>query len=100
MSRVCHSCERSLRKGGGRRAMVLNSEGKLSSGIVCKRCALRALAFVVPPATTIPTLCVKCKRANSQVCHGCYHRLESHVRELSKANVMIGGDFLLNEEDT
>lgn len=87
--RNCHSCDRPLRKGGGRRAWVLTSDGAVAAGIVCIRCALRAIAFVVPPATTMPTLCSSCKRAHASVCGGCAERLRSNVRELTAANVAL-----------
>jgi len=68
---------------------VLNADGALTAGLVCGRCALRAVAFVVPPAVTVPTLCVSCQRERACVCQGCAERLAANVRELSKANVRL-----------
>jgi hypothetical protein len=89
MARHCHSCERALRKGASRRAWVLTADGAIAAGIVCGRCALRAVAFVVPPHITVPTLCTACKRAHASICAGCADRLGSNVRELSAANVAL-----------
>lgn len=87
MKRTCTSCDRGLRKGACRRAWVLSPHGELALGLVCTRCALRALAFVVPPATTVPPACFACKRKPAAVCRECVAKLEAHVKELAAANI-------------
>ncbi len=87
--RACPSCGRALRRGKGRRAWVMEPDGCIKSGIVCLRCAARAVAFVVPPPTTIPPLCGVCKRAHAAVCVGCYGRISESARELTNANVAL-----------
>lgn len=87
--RHCPSCTRILRKGTGRKAWVMEPDGTIKSGIVCLRCAARAVAFVVPPATTLAPPCACCKRKLAKVCGECHDRLEKSVRELTKANVML-----------
>lgn len=85
----CASCERGMRKGKIRRALVLDSEGQVRSGLVCARCALRALAFVVPPPVTVAPLCKACRRDRAAVCEGCHACLGASVRELTAANVRL-----------
>jgi hypothetical protein len=89
VKRVCSSCERPLRKGAARRAWVLSSHGELASGLVCARCALRALAFVVPTMPTVRPSCVHCKRQPAAVCNACHDRAVEYASELVKANVVL-----------
>ena len=89
MSRACPSCNRNLRRGKGRRAWVMDPDGTIKSGVVCLRCAARAVAFVVPPATTVAPLCCVCKRDTAAVCAGCFGRQAESSRELTKANVAL-----------
>lgn len=87
--RRCTSCDRALRKGSkNRRAWVISPHGELESGIVCSRCALRAMAFVVPPPTTIPPLCSQCKGAPASVCGSCHDRVCKAVASTMKLNVL------------
>jgi hypothetical protein len=85
----CASCERGMRKGKIRRALVLDSEGQVRSGLVCARCALRALAFVVPPPVTIAPLCIGCKRDRAAVCAHCHTTMAAQNQELLKANLVL-----------
>lgn len=87
--RVCTSCERPLRKGSTRRAWVLSAHGELASGLVCGHCALRALAFVVPPALTVAPACAKCRREPATIGKECAEQLERSVRELTAANIAL-----------
>ena len=88
--RCCASCDRALRKGTkNRRAWVVTAHGELESGIVCSRCALRAMAFVVPPPTTLPPLCSQCKRGPASVCGGCHERVCKAVKDTLGANVVL-----------
>ena len=87
--RRCHSCDRPLRRGSSRRALVGASDGSVTYAIVCNRCRLRAIAFIVPPPTQVPTLCAECKRGHGSVCRGCVDRLRESVRELTAANVLL-----------
>ena len=87
--RSCASCSRNLRKGSSRRAWVITSHGELASGLVCARCALRAVAFVVPPATTVPPLCSQCRGAPASVCAGCHERVCNAVQEVTGANLVL-----------
>lgn len=89
MAKTCESCERPLRKGKARRAWVLDGHGGLKQGVVCTRCALRAVSVVVPKPTTVPTTCVLCKKELACVCRGCYNGAASNVRELSAANIAL-----------
>lgn len=86
--RTCHACERPLRKGKSRRALILTHEGAIT-GLVCLRCALRSLPFVIPPPVTVATLCTECKRGRASVCLDCVTRVGAHVKELSAANVVL-----------
>lgn len=85
----CGACDRKLRKGSMRRSLVLTSDGAIRSALVCSRCALRAVAFVVPPPTTVPPICASCKRGLAKVCEECARRLASNVRELAASNVAL-----------
>jgi len=93
MKGVCHSCDRRLRKGSVRRAWVLSPDGHIASGVVCKRCALRQIVLVVPPPTTVPHLCSKCRKEVASYCLGCVQGLEQNVRELTHANVLMHSSF-------
>ena len=87
--RICASCDRVLRKGSSRRAWVMTPHRELVSGLVCSRCALRAIAFVVPPATTMAPPCTQCKRAPASVCAGCHERVCRAVSDTTKANLLL-----------
>lgn len=67
----------------------MDPDGTIKSGIVCLRCAARAVAFVVPPATTVAPLCCACKREVAAVCTGCFARQAESAREVTKANVAL-----------
>jgi hypothetical protein len=67
----------------------MDPDGTIKSGIVCLRCASRAVAFVVPPATTVAPLCGSCRKERAAVCVGCFARAHANVRELSAANVAL-----------
>ena len=69
--------------------MVVTDQGEVKAGIVCARCALRAVAFVIPPKVTVPTACELCKRGLACVCRPCAEALAQNVRELTKANVAL-----------
>ncbi len=88
MSRACSSCPRKLRRGSARRVWIMTPDG-IELGIVCKRCALRAIAVLVPPPATVAPLCACCKRGRASVCVACMERLEQQVRELAAANVLL-----------
>lgn len=88
-ARACKSCNRSLRKGSTRRALVLEPDGSIAAGLVCARCALRAVAFVVPPPTTIAPLCGRCKREPAAVCGSCFTSVSNNVIHLSAANAAL-----------
>lgn len=89
MKGLCKACDRPLRKGSARRATVMSTDGMLESGLVCARCALRAIAFVVPPAVTVPPACASCKRGPAGICFTCWNRLADAKNELEKANVVL-----------
>jgi len=67
----------------------MDPDGTIKSGVVCLRCAARAVAFVVPPATTVAPLCASCKREPAAVCVSCFARHQGQVRELAAANVAL-----------
>jgi hypothetical protein len=76
----CSSCEKPIRKGSGRRALVLSRANKPTMGTVCTRCHASAVPVVVPP----PTTC--CGRQPARYCAGCYGAAAENVRHLSAAN--------------
>lgn len=86
MKGACTSCDRSLRKGSVRRAWVVTADG-FKYGMVCARCALRSVVVVPPAPTTVAPTCKHCRKALASVCSGCFDRCQSHVRELTAANV-------------
>jgi len=85
----CTSCGRDLRKGSARRAVCLGADGKIETGLVCKRCALRVIAMVVPPPVTIAPTCYSCKRELAKHCQHCVDALRQNVQELTAANVRL-----------
>jgi len=100
--RACTACERHIIRGrGARRAWVMDPDGNLAYGLVCVRCAVRAVAFVVPPATTVAPLCGSCHKDRAAVCVGCFARAHANVRELSAANVALraGGPSLCRKTE-
>jgi hypothetical protein len=70
-----------------RRMWVLSPDGELALGLVCPRCASRALSVVAPPPTTIAPPCKGCHKAPAVYCEACMDKVCNHVRELSAANV-------------
>jgi len=85
---TCGSCLKGMRKGTARRALVWE-DGTMVSRLVCTRCRLRAVAFVVPPPTTIAPLCKCCKKDRAQVCGECFEGLLRHIKQLTAANVAL-----------
>jgi hypothetical protein len=86
--RQCISCDKPLRKGVARRALVL-VRGEPIMGLCCIQCVIGMVPIVVPPPTTIAPLCVCCKRGRATTCGACISALEQNVRELTKANVIL-----------
>jgi len=86
--RQCVSCDKPLRKGVSRRALVL-VRGEPIMGLCCIQCVLGMVPIVVPPPTTIAPLCKCCKRGHASVCAACIAALEQNVRELTKANITL-----------
>lgn len=84
----CTSCNRTVRKGTGRRSLVLSPSGDAPRmGIVCARCYRRAVPVVVPPPMTIAPPCKACGRGPAAYCAACYERTCENVRTLAAANV-------------
>lgn len=87
-TRCCASCDKPLRKGSVRRALVV-IDGEIKRGNVCARCALRAIAFVVPPPVVMSTPCASCKRRPSKYCADCHERVCKQASDAVKANAAL-----------
>ena len=81
-------CGRKVRKGLGRRAVVLDG-GVLKQAIVCPRCFSGSVALVAPPPVTIPRPCKGCTSGLGEYCAGCVERLGGNVRELAASNAAL-----------
>jgi hypothetical protein len=82
----CASCDKTIRRGTGRRALVLSRANKPTLSIVCTRCHASAVPVVVPPPTTIAPPCAGCGRHPARYCEDCHRNVCTNVKHLSGAN--------------
>ena len=89
MSTHCASCDRKVRKGMGRRALVCAYGEAPHMGIVCTSCYASGTMHVTPPPTTIPPPCEGCKHEPAAYGAACYGAACENVRTLSGANAAL-----------
>ena len=82
----CSSCDRTIRKGSGRKALVTPHAEPPRMGLVCARCFSTGTMHVVPPPVTIAPPCASCGREAAKYGPQCHENAATNVQHLSAAN--------------
>jgi hypothetical protein len=83
----CASCDKALRRGMGRKALVLSHHGEPPAmGTICPGCVARSLLVCTPPPVTVAPSC-PCRKGPAKFCERCHGRLAENVGSLAAANI-------------